>query len=486
MGVLDDLGRAIRLVEWDREVAMPPRAADARGRQLGTLAALHHRELVRPDVDEAIASLDADGDLDPDRRAMVAEAQRLRARASAVPEELVRTLAEAGAACLASWLRARREDDFAAYAERLGPLIELKRTEAEAVGIGDEPYDGLIDRFEPGMLARELEGIFAELRVRLPPLVEAARDGDGAALPQRDWPGSGQMELADELARALGFDLSGGVIDTSAHPFTQSAGRGDTRFTTRPDPANPIASILSTMHELGHALYDQGLPERFDGTLLNDASSLGAHESQSRFWENHVGRSQAFWRFLEPSLRARFPAQMKDLDGQRFHAAATRVRPSPIRIDADEVTYNLHIVLRFELELALIRDDLRVEDLPGAWSEGMERLVGCRPANDAEGVMQDIHWADGILGYFPTYTLGNLYAAQLAESLEAELGPIEELVGAGEFGALLGFMRTRVHEHGGRYRTRELMRRATGRDLDAEAFLAHLGRAYGGGARGAG
>ena len=250
------------------------------------------------------------------------------------------------------------------------------------------------------------------------------------------------------------------------------------RFTTRLDRASPLSNIDAVMHELGHALYEQGLPADVDRTPLHDAPSLGAHESQSRFWENQIGHTLAFWAALEPDLRRRFPGPMTGLDPALMHRAARVVRPSLIRVEADEVTYNLHIVLRFEIELALIRGELEVDDLPGAFADGMERQLGIRPPSDALGAMQDIHWADGLFGYFPTYTLGNLYAAQLAEAADAELGGVERAVEEGRLADVLAFMRERVHRHGARLETPDLMRRATGRELSSDALIAHLERSY--------
>jgi carboxypeptidase Taq len=477
MATVSDLGGALALLGWDRETRMPPSGAETRGQQLGTVAALHHRELVRGDVGEVIAELEA-ADLDGDRRAMVERSRRDRERAARVPEELVRAEAEAMSRCIAVWTRARSENDAESFIAALTPLLDLKRQVAEALDIGDEPYDALLDEFEPGIRAVELEPIFAELRLRLGPLVEATRSRNGRdELPERRWPRTTQMTLARDLAEAVGFDLRAGVIDESVHPFSQGTGLGDTRFTTHPVESNPTVNILSTLHELGHALYEQGLPAAYARTALWDAPSMGAHESQSRFWENHVGRLQAFWQYVMPVLGRRFPDQTSGLRPEALHRSVTRVRPSLIRVEADEVTYDLHIVLRFRLELALIRGDLAAADLPGAWDDGMEELLGLRPRTVAEGFMQDIHWANGLVGYFPTYTLGNLYAAQLDDALREELD-LEDAVARGDFAPVLAFMRSRIHAHGRRLETRPLMREATGRDLGVDSFVAHLERAY--------
>jgi carboxypeptidase Taq len=286
------------------------------------------------------------------------------------------------------------------------------------------------------------------------------------------------MTLAREVSEMVGFDMRAGVITRSVHPFTGSPHRGDVRFTTRLEAHTPISGLSAVMHEVGHALYEQGFPAEADRTPVHDAPSLGAHESQSRFYENQVGRSPAFWERIEPNLRRIFPEAMSGVDAALLHDAAQVVQPSLVRVEADEVTYNLHIALRFGLELAMMRGDLTVDDLPGAFADGMEEMLGIRPPTTALGAMQDIHWADGLFGYFPTYTLGNLYAAQLAEAADAELGGIDRAIAQGDFAAILGFMRERVHSHGARVPTADLMRAATGRELGPDALIAHLERSY--------
>ncbi len=478
VGTLSDLGGVAGLLGWDRETLMPPAGAEGRARQMGTLAALRHRELVRPDAGEALAALAGSSDLDAQGQAVVRLASRAHERALRVPEELVRELSEACSRCVSAWTAARAADDFSAYAGPLATVVALKRREAEAVAIGEEPYDALLDEFEPGARAAALEPVFADLRTRLTPLVAEAAARPAVELPPHQWSETGQMAMAHEIARLVGFDESAGVIALSAHPFTGSPHRGDVRFTTRLMPDSPIGNISAVLHELGHALYEQGFPADADRTPVYDAPSLGAHESQSRFWENQIGHTRAFWDQIEPALRRHFPEAMTGIDAALLHRAARVVRPSLIRVEADEVTYNLHVVLRFQVELALIRGELEVAELPGAFADGMQELLGIRPPSDALGAMQDIHWADGLFGYFPTYTLGNLYAAQLTEAAAAELGDIELVVAGGRFADILGFMRERVHRHGAVMPTGELMRRATGVELSSDALIAHLERSY--------
>jgi carboxypeptidase Taq len=475
---ISDLSGVGSLLGWDRETDMPPGGAEGRASQMGTLAAIRHRELTRPDVEEPIALL-AEADLDPRRAAAVRQAGRDRRRALCVPEDLVRAVSEAGSRCVTAWIDARPRADFDAVAPLLERVVELKRRQAEALlpEGGEEPYDALLEGFEPGARASALEPLFARLTERLTPLVARA-SSDGPGIGGRTWPRDAQMTLADRIARRVGFDLEHGAIAESAHPFTVTPGPGDVRFTTRLFDDDPLPGALAAMHELGHALYEQGFDPELARGPLAEAPSLGAHESQSRFWENHVGRTDAFWRLMAPTLAELFPEATAGLEPEAPAAAARVVRPSLIRVEADEVTYNLHIALRARLELALIRGDLAVADLPGAWDEGMEELLGLRPPDPRDGVMQDIHWHDGLIGYFPTYTLGNLYAAQLAEAIEAELGPLPALIEEDRLGEVLGWLREHVHRHGAEFSAADLMRRATGRDLDEDALIAHLEATY--------
>ncbi len=451
-----DLGGATSLLGWDRETGMPAGGAEGRAAQLGTLAAIRHRELTRTDMSEAIAQLTAT-DLPRGRAAALARAARERRRTMLVPEDLVRASSEAGSRCVTAWIEARPRADFAAVAPHLERVVALRRQEATALldAGGDEPYDALLEEFEPGARARALEPVFDRLAGRLTPLVERART-DGPDLGGRRWPRAAQMTLAARLAELTGFDMNRGRIAESAHPFTASPGVGDVRLTTRLDDDTPLPGALATMHELGHALYEQGFADDLARGPLADAPSLGAHESQSRFWENHVGRTDAFWERIGPTLRELFPAAMAGLAPATLAQAARAVRPSLIRVEADEVTYNLHIVLRFRLELALIRGDLAVADLPGAWDEGMETLLGVRPPDARDGAMQDIHWHDGLIGYFPTYTLGNLYSAQLAEAMAEDLGPLHDTIADGRLDEILAWMRDRVHRHGATMSTADL------------------------------
>ncbi len=476
MGTLADLDGAGAVLEWDRETIMPPGAADARGAQMATLAALRHRHLLDPSVDEALAAL-ADDD-DPWRVAAARMAVRERERATRVPEDLVRALAEASSHGVAVWSAARPAGDVDAWVDAITPLVALTRQQADALADGGDPYDALLDLYEPGTTYAMLAPVLDDLAARVAPLVDALSGRGGPALPTGPWPDAAQMSLATDIAEDIGFDAHRGLVGRTAHPVTMSLGAGDTRLSTRVDTADPLSSIMALLHEGGHALYDQGIPMGHRRTPAGDAPSLGAHESQSRFWENHVGRTPAFWERLQPALRSTFPGVADGLAAPDYVRALNRVERQPIRVESDEVTYDLHIVLRTRLERAMTSGDLAPADLPDAFADGMEDLLGIRPATPAEGAMQDVHWSAGIIGYFPTYSLGNLYAAQLADAAEREVGPIAEVLRDDGPAPLLAFLRERVHRHGRLMETPELMRRATGAPLDAGPFIAHLERTY--------
>ncbi|MEW6583857.1 MAG: carboxypeptidase M32, partial [Actinomycetota bacterium] len=381
--------------------------------------------------------------------------------------------AEAQSRCLAAWHDARAADDFAPFARAFAPLLALRRREAEAIGGGDEPYDALLEEFEPGARAADLAPLFARLVERLGPIVDGARDRGPAPLPPRHWPADRQRAITEDVARLMGFDLSAGVVGVSAHPFTVQIHAGDVRFSTSFDEASPVKNILVTLHEGGHAVYDQGFPADHARTLLYTAPSLGAQESQSRFYEMHVGGEATFWEAIAPRLREVFPDEMRGVAPEDLRREAFAVTPGAVRLEADEVTYNLHIAVRFELERALVRGDL-----PVAWAERVDAALGVRPSGHRDGVLQDIHWASGLIGYFPTYTLGNIYAAQLRARLEEEMGPLDALIRDGAFPEILAFMRQRVHSVGRRVDTGELMRRATGRELGIDELVAHLERRH--------
>ena len=476
------LGRVGGLLNWDEQVNMPPRGAAARGEAKATLAGVLHERICDERFGGVIAELAGDAGLGELARARVREAQRERNRAVRVPASLVRELAVAESAGFESWQAARAGADFSLFRNDLERLISLRRQEADAVGYeGGEPYDALLDQYEPDMRVARLEPLLQGLRDELVPFVReiAARPRPDDGFVHRIYPALEQRAVGARLAAEIGFDFEAGRLDEAAHPFASGFAPGDVRLTTREHENDLFSGLFAVLHEAGHGLYEQGLTGAIEGTFCGNATSLGLHESQSRFWENMVGRSRAFWERHLGEVKAAFPSQLADVSVEQFVRAANLVEPSLIRVEADEVTYHLHVYLRFELELALMRGDLNVDDLPAAWNERMRTLVGIEPPDDGVGVLQDVHWSAGLIGYFPTYTLGTLYSAQFLEAIERELGPIAPIVRAGEYDRLLGWMREHVHSRGALVAPEQIAHDATGEALGHAAFMRYLRGKYG-------
>lgn len=474
------LGSAMSVLGWDEQTYMPPGAAQLRAEQVSLLARMAHQRHTGPHFAEALVA--AEESLrhsdNSDAAVNLHHFRRDFDRAAKLPAEFVEELTRTAVMSEHAWTHARRENDFPAFEPYLKKIIELKQREVQYVGsAGREIYDTLLDEFEPGMTAARLRDIFSELRKELVPLVQGIKDSGKRApveLARRRFSLTGQESVAKRAAAAFGFDFSQGRLDISAHPFCSFIGPGDTRMTTRYDENDVSNSFFSVLHETGHGLYDQGIPTQHFGTPLGDFVSLGIHESQSRLWENLVGRSEAFWHWMWPLFQKEFPDALEDVQLADWMFAINNVEPSLIRTESDEVTYNLHIILRFELEQALLSGDLAAKDLPGEWNSAMTRMLGVCPETDAMGCLQDIHWSGGGIGYFPTYTLGNLISAQLFESAKVEAPGLEEDFARGDFTRLLGWLRKNVHSHGKRYSAEELVQRTTGKPLSADALMRHL------------
>ncbi|MFL5381328.1 MAG: carboxypeptidase M32 [Longimicrobiaceae bacterium] len=477
------LQSAIALVGWDQETQMPPKAAPLRAEQMAMLSGLVHERRTSPRIGELLAECEVDPELadDPLATANLRELRRDYDRTTRLPPDLVREMAEVSSRAMHVWREAREKNDYAAFAPWLEKVVVLNRRTADALGWpeGGERYDALLDAFEPGMTTAEITRTFHALRAGLAPLIHAV--AESGVCPDTAWqqapiPIDRQIAFNRALVGRMGFDLDAGRLDESTHPFCEGVGPGDTRLTSRYAEDQFASALASTLHETGHALYEQNLPKagRF-GEPLAEAASTGIHESQSRMWENLVGRSRPFWEWVLPELRAAFQSPVLDaLDVETAYRGMNVVQPNLIRIESDEATYNLHIMLRFDLERALLSGDLSVEDLPAAWNERIRADLGLTVPDDARGCMQDIHWSMGAFGYFPTYTLGNLYAAQFWATVREALPGLDDDLRRGEFGGLLAWLKENVHAHGRRYTAPELCERITGKRLSHEPLLEYL------------
>ena len=465
---LDQLRAVSAVLGWDQQTFLPARGAAARGEQLALLARLHHQRLTDPVLADLLAGL-ADDALPSRHARAVTHLTKRVARAVRVPPRLVEALARAEADGFAAWLRAKAEDDFPGFAPALATTLALKREQAAAIDSTRPAYDVLLDEFDPGVTTATLRPLFARLAAALAPLLDDARDRPDAGRPPGA-PVAAQRPLHDELLAAVGFDGEAGRLDDSEHPFSVGVAAGDVRITTHLHADDVLHGLGSTLHEAGHGLYEQGLPRDLPGTTLDEAASYGLHESQSRFWENQIGRSLAFQRWLAPRLRRHLGW---DVSPEQLHAWQNPVRPGLVRIAADETTYNLHIIVRFELELGLVEGQLAVADLPAAWGEGMLRTLGVVPSTDREGCLQDVHWSGGAFGYFPSYTLGNLYAARLGAAIRRQLD-VDAAVEAGSFAPILAWLRQHVHVHGHGLSADEIVDRAAGPHDGVTALVEHL------------
>jgi len=475
--VTTELAAGLSLLDWDQQVMLPSAAYPGRAEQLGAQTAVIHRRCQDPAIGDWLAACE---DSELTREPLSAEATNIRCwrrdydRAVKIPAALAVELARAASAGQRAWELARADNDFAAFAPHLATLLALSLEKAAALGYAAEPYDALLESFEPGATTATVAPLLHELRAAIVPLVEAIREAPRPRpLPPGPYPVRDQEALARRVMRLFGLPAEASRLDVSAHPFSTLIGPADARITIRYDEADFTNALLSAAHETGHALYSLGHTAAHYGTPMGEEASLGIHESQSRLWENMVARSLPFWEYFLPEAVARFPvlAGFTPTDMFRTLGATT---PGLIRVDADETTYNLHIILRFELELALSRGDLAVDDLPGAWNETCRRLLGLTPPNDTVGVLQDVHWATGEFGYFPTYALGNIYAAELFAAAGRARPDLDAAMAAGEFGALRSWLDRTVYAKGRQLSPRDLVAAATGKPPAAAPLIAHL------------
>ncbi|CAM3379424.1 carboxypeptidase M32 [Deinococcus deserti] len=477
LGQVSDLRAAEGLMSWDQETHMPHEAARVRGIQMATLAGLAHDIFTDAQTGVLLEGVQAQDEVE---QALVRVARRDYERATKLPTAFVEELTRSRNEAHHAWVEARRHSSFATFAPHLTKMMDLARRQADLLGFEEHPYDALMDAYEPGMRASQVRAVFADLRDRTLPLVRRIVDAGDAtdySVLERPFPAEAQKAFAWRVAgEAFGLQPHFARQDESAHPFQTNFSRSDLRITTRVEPYWP-ACLFGTWHEAGHAMYERGVSERWERTPVSRGASLGVHESQSRMFENLLGRSRPFWNRYFPQLAQAAPEVTAGLDAETLYRAVNRVNPSMIRVEADEVTYNFHVMLRFELELALLEGSLQVSDLPEAWNARMNEYLGLTPRNDAEGVLQDVHWSAGLIGYFPTYTLGNLLSVQLLEAAQQDI-----VVAAGvqqaEYGPLLSWLAENVHQHGRSLTPEELTLKATGRALSADPYVAYLHRKY--------
>lgn len=486
------INSAASLLSWDQETHMPAGGGAARAEQISTLQGIAHQKLISPDIERLLATWvdpetgetrDSPGDAwDEPTRSLLREVWRDYSRAKKLPSDFVMTLSRECSLAQQVWAEAKENRAFSLFLPNLRTVLSLKREEAEYLGYRDSPYNALLDVYEPGSTIAALRPLFAQIKGRLVPLLKKIQQSSAQVddtILFHTFDQARQLEFGRMVLIAMGYDFERGRLDLSAHPFTTSFHPTDVRVTTRVHEHDLRSCLFSCIHEGGHGLYEQGLDPRYFGTPLCDSVSLGIHESQSRMWENCVGRSRAFWRFFYPMLQQTFPHQLRGLDGEQFYAAINRVKPSLIRVEADELTYNLHIMLRFEIEQDLIEGRTRPEDLPGIWNLKMEEYLGIVPSNDAEGVLQDVHWSFGAFGYFPTYTLGNLYSVQFYEQAKLEIPHMEDEIAAGQLMVLQRWLGQKIHRWGRMFTPDHLAQRVTGKSLDPEPFLSYVERKYG-------
>ena len=478
------LSSCVSILGWDRETYMPPNAAPHRAEQLTLLSSIVHERATDPHVGDWLADCEC-SQLTEDpltsEAVNIREIRRSYDKKTKVPKRLVEELTRTTSLGHQAWIESREKSNFTLFLPWLEKIVQLKREYAAAIGYEDVPYDALLDDYEPGESTATVTKIFTALSNELVPIIqriiESPHQPDKTVLSRR-YPLDKQRIFGEMAAASIGFNFNAGRLDTVVHPFCTGLGPSDTRITTRWDDNNFGCGFFGILHETGHGLYDQGVSPEHWGTPMGSSVSLGIHESQSRLWENIVGRSRPFWKHFYPKLQAVFQHQLSGVSLDNFVRAVNEVCPSYIRVEADEATYTLHIVLRFEIEQALISGDLQCADVPGAWNEKVKKLLGLEFPDDANGCLQDVHWSLGSIGYFPTYALGNLYAAQLYDTAKKEISGLEDYVASGDHKPLLSWLRHNIHSHGMRFRAKDLVTKISGKPLHHDYLISYLNDKY--------
>ncbi len=481
------LSGVLSLLHWDQETYMPSAAIGIRSEQLKTLAGLIHKSKTHSSFEKALSKLIAlktgkilAKDLSAPQKAALQAWRRDYLQETCLPADFVEEFAQLSSQAVVVWREAKSQNSFHTFAPYLEKIIYMNRKKADLLGYGKHPYDALLDLFEPGTITAEVSGIFTPLRKSITGLlskIKAAKPVDDHFLFGK-FDQDKQMKFGYLLMDAIGYDRTKGRLDISAHPFSSACHPTDSRITSRIHPTSLMSHISAVMHECGHSLYEMGLPELHYGSPLGEAVSLGLHESQSRWWETRIGQSRPFWEYFLPILKKTFPKQLDHVTLDQFYKAINNVTPSLVRVEADEVTYSLHVILRFELEKALIEGSLSVHEIPEAWNGKMQDLLGITPANNTEGCLQDIHWATGTFGYFPTYTLGNLYASHLFTAFEKQHADWQKRVVKGELLFIKDWLNNNVHHYGRQYTSKELLKHVTGKEFSVDAYNTYLNHKY--------
>ena len=482
LGEVSDLNHASSVLSWDQQVNMPPGGGEARGQHLATLGKISHEKSTSDEVGKLLDDLKREFDgVDSDDAALVRVAARNYDKATRVPSEFVSEQAVVTTAAFDAWVVAKGRSDFSTFQPHLEKVIDLMRKYVSFFPPSDHPYDALLDDYEPGMKTAEVQEIFGKLRpqqVKLIKAIKSARQIKDDFLHKK-YAEKKVWDFSEVIISKFGYDFGRGRQDKAAHPFETSFSVNDVRITNRYEPSNPLATLFSGMHEAGHAMYEQGINPAYERTPLANGVSSAVHESQSRMWENLVGRSLPFWEHFFPELKKTFPSQLDGVSAKSFYKAINKVEPSFIRVNADEATYNLHIMLRLELEIGMLEGSLAVKDLPEIWNTKMQDYLGITPPDDAHGVLQDIHWSAGLFGYFPTYALGNLISAQLWEKINSDIRDLDEQIHKGKFDALLAWLRAKIHVHGHKFDPQDLVQNVAGSKIDASAYVRYLNKKYG-------
>jgi carboxypeptidase Taq len=483
LGEIADLNRAASVLSWDQQVNMPPGGGEARGQQLATLGKLAQEKFISNEVGRLLDDLKNEyADPETDDGAMIRVAARDYDKARRVPPEFVARQAVVASKAFEAWVEAKGRSDFSIFQPHLEKVVELVKEYVSFFPPADHPYDVLLDDYEPGMKTAEVQEIFGNLRSKQVELLKAIA---GAKQVKDDflhkkYPEKKVWDFGETIIEKFGYDFSRGRQDKAPHPFETSFSVNDVRITNRFEPGSPLATLFSAMHESGHAMYEQGVDPAYERTPLANGTSLAVHESQSRMWENIVGRSLPLWEHFFPELKKTFPSQLDGVSVKSFYKAINKVEPSLIRVNADEATYNMHIMLRLEIEIGMVDGSVVVKDLPEIWNAKMREYLGIVPPDDAHGVLQDIHWSGGMIGYFSTYALGNIVSAQLWEAVNKDIRDLDDQIRRGKFDELRGWLRGKIHVHGRKYDPQDLVQKVTGSKINSDAYVRYLTTKYSG------